>query len=95
MNKLKIPLSNDDGVYAEGIHTLTQELIDIAEITVVAPDRNRSGASNSLTLEHPLRVNKVASNKLEPKLDMNDAVWNAKTLEAIEKSIISKDWVIL
>jgi 5'-nucleotidase len=61
MNKLKILLSNDDGVYAEGIHTLTQELTDIAEITVVAPDRNRSGASNSLTLEHPLRVNKVAS----------------------------------
>jgi len=62
MNKLKILLSNDDGVYAEGINVLRQELSDIAEITVVAPDRNRSGASNSLTLEHPLRVNKVASN---------------------------------
>ncbi|GAA5648469.1 MULTISPECIES: 5'/3'-nucleotidase SurE [Vibrio] len=57
---LKILISNDDGVYAEGIHALAQELRDLAEITIVAPDRNRSGASNSLTLEQPLRVTQIA-----------------------------------
>lgn len=60
--KLKILLSNDDGVHAEGIRTLAAELEDIADITIVAPDRNRSGASNSLTLEHPLRVNEIEPN---------------------------------
>ncbi|MGO1298641.1 MAG: 5'/3'-nucleotidase SurE [Vibrio sp.] len=58
--KLKILLSNDDGVHAEGIRVLAEALQDIATITIVAPDRNRSGASNSLTLEHPLRVNEIA-----------------------------------
>lgn len=57
---LKIVISNDDGVHAEGIHALARALSDLAEITIVAPDRNRSGASNSLTLEHPLRVIKIA-----------------------------------
>ena len=60
--KLKILLSNDDGVHAEGIRTLAAELEDIADITIVAPDRNRSGASNSLTLEQPLRVNEIEPN---------------------------------
>jgi 5'-nucleotidase len=41
---------------------LAQRLADLAEITVVAPDRNRSGASNSLTLETPLRVERAAGN---------------------------------
>lgn len=60
MKKLHILLSNDDGVFAEGINTLALALIDIADITIVAPDRNRSGASNSLTLESPLRVRQMA-----------------------------------
>ncbi|WP_237363526.1 5'/3'-nucleotidase SurE [Vibrio marisflavi] len=59
---LKILLSNDDGVHAKGIRILAEELADIAEITIVAPDRNRSGASNSLTLEQPLRVNQIEPN---------------------------------
>ncbi|CAM2941394.1 5'/3'-nucleotidase SurE [Vibrio rarus] len=59
---MKILISNDDGVHAEGIQTLAQELQDIAQIVIVAPDRNRSGASNSLTLENPLRVNEIANN---------------------------------
>lgn len=57
---LKILLSNDDGVHAEGIHALAESLKDIADVTIVAPDRNRSGASNSLTLEQPLRVTAIA-----------------------------------
>ncbi|QXO16962.1 MULTISPECIES: 5'/3'-nucleotidase SurE [Vibrio] len=60
--KLKILLSNDDGVYAEGIRALAYALADMAEIVIVAPDRNRSGASNSLTLEQPLRVTKIEPN---------------------------------
>lgn len=53
---MKILLSNDDGVHAEGLTTLAAALAPFGEITVVAPDRNRSAASNSLTLEVPLRV---------------------------------------
>jgi 5'/3'-nucleotidase len=53
---VKILISNDDGYRAEGLTALTQALAAIADVTVVAPDRNRSGASNSLTLDVPLRV---------------------------------------
>jgi 5'-nucleotidase len=53
---VKILVSNDDGYRAEGIRWLREALATLAEVTVVAPDRNRSGASNSLTLDVPLRV---------------------------------------
>ena len=53
---MKILVSNDDGYRAEGIHRLREALATLAEVTVVAPDRNKSGASNSLTLDVPLRV---------------------------------------
>jgi len=53
---VRILLSNDDGYRARGIHALREALKDLGDITIVAPDRNRSGASNSLTLEMPLRV---------------------------------------
>ncbi|MCC7258046.1 MAG: 5'/3'-nucleotidase SurE [Gammaproteobacteria bacterium] len=53
---MKILLSNDDGYQAEGLATLALALSDLAELTIVAPDRNQSGASHSLTLEAPLRV---------------------------------------
>ena len=53
---MKILLSNDDGYLATGIRVLRERLTTLAEVTVVAPDRNRSGASNSLTLDMPLRV---------------------------------------
>ena len=56
---MKILVSNDDGYMAEGIRALAEALSTLGEITVVAPDRNRSGASNSLTLENPLRLNKL------------------------------------
>ncbi|NLS12827.1 5'/3'-nucleotidase SurE [Vibrio sp. SM6] len=60
--RLSILLSNDDGVHAQGIHALADALRDLADITIVAPDRNRSGASNSLTLEQPIRVQQIAPN---------------------------------
>jgi 5'-nucleotidase len=55
---VKILVSNDDGFRAEGIRRLRDALATLADVTVtvVAPDRNRSGASNSLTLDVPLRV---------------------------------------
>ena len=53
---MRILISNDDGVLAPGIHALASALATIAEIDVIAPDRNRSGASNSLTLAYPLRA---------------------------------------
>jgi 5'-nucleotidase len=53
---LKILVSNDDGYRAEGLQRLADALRPLATVTVVAPDRNRSGASNSLTLDVPLRV---------------------------------------
>lgn len=53
---MKILISNDDGVYAPGLRALASALAQIAEVTVIAPDRNRSGASNSLTLDCPLRI---------------------------------------
>jgi len=53
---MKILISNDDGVYAPGLSALAHALADLGEILVVAPDRNRSGASNSLTLDRPLEV---------------------------------------
>lgn len=56
---MRILVSNDDGVLAPGIRILAKELATAGEITVVAPDRNRSGASNSLTLTRPLRVRQL------------------------------------
>jgi 5'-nucleotidase len=53
---MHILVSNDDGYLAEGIRKLNSALGSLAQTTIVAPDRNRSGASNSLTLDVPLRV---------------------------------------
>ena len=58
---MRILLSNDDGYFAPGLHILAQHLEKFAEITVVAPERNRSGASNSLTLDRPLSVRKAGN----------------------------------
>lgn len=56
---MRVLVSNDDGVDAPGIHVLAQRLGEVAQVTVVAPDRDRSGASNSLTLDAPLRVSQM------------------------------------
>lgn len=56
---MRILLSNDDGVHAKGMQVLHQALCQIAEVTTVGPDRNCSGASNSLTLINPLRVQQM------------------------------------
>ena len=61
---MRILISNDDGIYAEGIQTLASILTAKGEVTVVAPDRNRSGASNSLTLDAPLRFRTLQPNRI-------------------------------
>ena len=55
-----ILVSNDDGVYSKGIKALAQALKKIADVVVVAPDRERSATSHSLTLHRPLRVTKIS-----------------------------------
>ena len=49
-------LSNDDGYQAPGLECLAEHLSELAELTVIAPSRDRSGASNSLTLDQDLHV---------------------------------------
>ena len=56
---MRVLVSNDDGVDAPGIRILAERLQALGEVTVVAPDRDRSGASNSLTLDQPVRVTRM------------------------------------
>jgi 5'-nucleotidase len=58
---MRILLSNDDGYFAPGLEALATALSGLGEIVVVAPEQNRSGASNSLTLDRPLFLKKAAS----------------------------------
>ena len=58
---MNILLSNDDGYFSPGIECLARSLGQIADITVVAPERDRSGASNSLTLDRPLTLKRAAN----------------------------------
>ncbi|WEF33505.1 5'/3'-nucleotidase SurE [Pseudoduganella chitinolytica] len=58
---MKILISNDDGYLAPGINALADALSQIADIVVVAPDSNRSGASNSLSLDRPLSMQQAAN----------------------------------
>lgn len=60
---MKILVSNDDGYLARGINVLADALADVGDVVVVAPDRNYSGASNSLTLHSPLRIHEVAKDR--------------------------------
>ncbi|MBL8485402.1 MAG: 5'/3'-nucleotidase SurE [Rhodocyclaceae bacterium] len=58
---MRILLSNDDGYFATGIEVLARALAAVAQVTVVAPERDRSGASNSLTLDRPLSLRCAAN----------------------------------
>ena len=76
---MKILVSNDDGYLATGINVLADALSEIADVVVVAPDRNRSAASNSLTLSDPLRVSKVSENRYRVNGTPSDCVHLALT----------------
>jgi 5'-nucleotidase len=58
---MRILLSNDDGYFAPGLACLAEALAPLGEITVVAPERDRSGSSNSLTLDRPLALRRAPS----------------------------------
>jgi 5'-nucleotidase len=58
---VRILLSNDDGYFAPGLAVLAESLAGLGQVTVVAPERDRSGASNSLTLDRPLSVRRSAN----------------------------------
>lgn len=58
---MRILLSNDDGYFAPGLAALAEALQGLGEVVVVAPEQNRSGASNSLTLDRPLFLKKAAN----------------------------------
>jgi len=71
---MRILLSNDDGVHADGIKVLFDELVKVFDVTVVAPDRNCSGASNSLTLLNPLRAQTLDNGFISVNGTPTDAV---------------------
>jgi 5'-nucleotidase len=58
---MRILLSNDDGYFSPGLAALAEALRPLGEITVVAPERDRSGASNSLTLDRPLSLHRAGN----------------------------------
>ena len=58
----RILITNDDGVYSEGLRLLARALAPLGEVTVVAPDREQSATGHSLTLGRPLRMQKIEEN---------------------------------
>jgi 5'-nucleotidase len=88
---MRILVSNDDGVMAPGIRILATELAAVAEIEVVAPDRNRSGASNSLTLTSPLRIKQLENSYYSVEGTPTDCVHLALTgfLNPIADMVVS------
>ena len=88
---MRILLSNDDGYFAPGIAILAEALAHLGEITVVAPERDRSGASNSLTLDRPLSVRESGNGFLFVNGTPTDCVHLAVTglLEDLPDMIVS------
>ncbi|MFK5913992.1 MAG: 5'/3'-nucleotidase SurE [Woeseiaceae bacterium] len=76
---MQILISNDDGVEAPGIQALKDGLGDMASLVLVAPDRDRSGASNSLTLDSPIRAKTIAENVIRVNGTPTDCVHLALT----------------
>jgi len=88
---MKILLSNDDGYFAPGLNILAAHIAKIADITVVAPERNRSGASNSLTLDRPLSVKKAPNGFMYVNGTPTDCVHIALTglMDSLPDMVIS------
>lgn len=88
---MRILLSNDDGYFSPGLEALAAGLSACGEITVVAPERDRSGASNSLTLDRPLMVRRSANGFLFVNGTPTDCVHLAVTgvLEQLPDMVVS------
>lgn len=63
MTRPRILVTNDDGVFSEGIERLAAALAQVGDVHTVAPDQERSAAGHSLTLQHPLRAKRVGENR--------------------------------
>lgn len=63
VEKILILVTNDDGVFAPGLAALAQELQQVGRVVVVAPDRDNSAASHSLTMQRPLRVKAIEADR--------------------------------
>lgn len=72
-------ISNDDGINARGIRVLSERMRQFGRVTIVAPDQNRSGASNSLTLENPVRVHELGEDVIMVNGTPTDCVHIALT----------------
>lgn len=88
---MRILVSNDDGYFAPGIIVLAKALAELADVTVVAPERDRSGASNSLTLDRPLTVRRAQNGFLFVNGTPTDCVHLAVTglLDQLPDVVIS------
>lgn len=87
---MRFLLTNDDGIRATGLAVLERAVIGLGDIRVVAPDRERSGAGHSLTLDHPLRIASLDDTHHAVSGTPTDAV-----LLAVEKLLPEKpDWVL-
>src|SRR6186997_2004053 len=88
---MRILISNDDGYFAPGITLLAEMLTPLGEVTVVAPERDRSGSSNSLTLDRPLTVRRAQNGFLYVNGTPTDCVHLAVTgfLEQLPDIIVS------
>jgi len=79
LTPMRILLSNDDGYFAPGLAQLATSLADLGEIMVVAPELNRSGASNSLTLDRPMHLRRASNGYMYVSGTPSDCVHLAVT----------------
>jgi 5'-nucleotidase len=84
-------ISNDDGITARGIQVLSQRMSELGKVTIVAPDQDRSGASNSLTLDSPVRISEIDERKFRVTGTPTDCVHIALTglLESDPDMVVS------
>jgi 5'-nucleotidase len=88
---MKILVTNDDGVHALGIKALAAAMATVGEVIVMAPDRDRSGSSNSLTLHKPLRVKELSPGIISVEGTPSDCVHLALTgyLDFVPNIVVS------
>ena len=78
---MRILISNDDGYFAPGIEHLAQALGKRHDVTVVAPERDRSGASNSLTLDRPLTVRRAPNgDRMQTRQSPTSSTYRSTTM---------------
>ena len=92
---MRILVSNDDGVLAPGLWALVSELKDIAEVAVVAPDREQSATGTSVTLRQPLRVQQVTPPVADVKALSVEGTPGDSVILALEKLLDKKTDLVI